>query len=299
MQEKKPLVSILLANYNNGVYIENAIQSIVNQTYVNWEIIIIDDASTDNSWEIIKKFAETYPNIRCFQNPKNLKVGATKARATSLAKGQICAILDPDDTLVNTALEKQVQCHLEDSNCSVVSSKYYICDEVFNINGINTDVYKPEQNYSYLASTGGINHFWSFKKEKYDLTRGFKTKYYLAEDQDLYYQLEEVGTVKVINEPLYYYRIHKNSISKNDNLASAYAYHLLAMFEAKNRRPKNKLESEAIKKAFMHFMTWGIMKIKKKMRLQLFGKIVMNFPQLFFKRIVISGLCGLIKINYE
>ena len=295
MQEKKPLVSILLANYNNGVYIENAIQSIVNQTYVNWEIIIIDDASTDNSWEIITKFAEIYPNIRCYQNPKNLKVGATKARATSLAKGQICAILDPDDKLVPTALEKQVQCYLEDSNCSVVSSKYYICDEVFKINGINTDVYKPEQNYSYLASTGGINAFWSFKKEKYDLTRGFKTKYYLAEDQDLFYQLEEVGTVKVINEPLYYYRIHKNSISKNDNLASAYAYHLLAMFEAKNRRSKNKLEAKAIEAALLHFLTWGIMKIKKPLRLQLLSKMMLNFPNLLYRKSVLSTIFGLFK----
>ena len=64
----KPLVSVLIANYNNGAYIENAIMSIVNQTYVNWEVIIVDDASTDNSWEIITKFAETYPNIRCYQN---------------------------------------------------------------------------------------------------------------------------------------------------------------------------------------------------------------------------------------
>ena len=226
---------------------------------------------------------------------KNLKVGATKARATSLAKGQICAILDPDDKLVPTAIEKQVQCHLEYSNCSIVSSKYYICDEVFKINGINTDVYKPEQNYSYLASKGGINAFWSFKKSKYDLTRGFKTKYYLAEDQDLYYQLEEVGAVKVINEPLYYYRIHKNSISKNDNLAKAYAYHLLAMFEAKNRRPKNKLESEAIEKAFVHFMTWGIMKIKKPLRLQLLSKMILNFPNLLYRKSVFSAIYGLSK----
>lgn len=295
MFKKQPLVSILMANYNNGKYLKEAIRSVFDQTYTNWEVIIVDDASTDNSWEIIKKFAETYPNIRCFQNPKNLKVGATKARATSLAKGQICAILDPDDTLVNTALEKQVQCHLEDSNCSVVSSKYYICDEVFKINGINTDVYKPEQNYSYLASTGGINHFWSFKKEKYDLTRGFKTKYYLAEDQDLFYQLEEVGTVKVINEPLYYYRIHKNSISKNDNLAPAYAYHLLAMFEAKNRRSKNKLEAKAIESALLHFLTWGIMKIKKPLRLQLLSKMTLNFPNLLYRKSVLSTIFGLFK----
>lgn len=299
MHKKQPLVSILMANYNNSKYLKEAIQSVFDQTYTNWEVIIVDDASTDNSWDVIKDLSKKHNNIYSYQNIKNLKVAATKRRATELSNGEICAILDPDDKLVPTALEKQVQCHLEDSNCSMVSSKYYICDEVFNINGINTDVYKPEQNYSYLASKGGINAFWSFKKSKYDLTRGFKTKYYLAEDQDLYYQLEEVGAVKVINEPLYYYRIHKNSISKNDNLATAYAYHLLAMFEAKNRRPKNKLESEAIKKAFMHFMTWGIMKIKKKMRLQLFGKIAIHFPQLFSKKIIINGLWGVIKVNYE
>jgi len=297
MHKKQPLVSILMANYNNGKYLKEAIQSVFNQTYTNWEVIIVDDASTDNSWDIIKDLPKKHDNIYSCQNEINLKVAATKARATELSNGEICAILDPDDTLVNTALEKHVAVYLNNPNCSMVSSKYFFCDAKLNIEGVNKDVFNPELNYSYLSSSGGINAFWSFKKAKYDLTRGFKTKYYLAEDQDLYYQLEEVGAVKVINEPLYYYRIHKNSISKNDNLAKAYAYHLLAMFEAKNRRPKNKLESEAIKKAFMHFMTWGIMKIKKKIRLQLFGKIAIHFPHLFSKRIVISGLWGVIKVN--
>ena len=297
MHKKQPLVSILMANYNNGKYLKEAIQSVFDQTYTNWEVIIVDDASTDNSWDVIKDLSKKHNNIYSYQNIKNLKVAATKRRATELSNGEICAILDPDDTLLNTAIEKHLAIYLNNPNCSMVSSKYFYCDAKLNIEGVNKDVFNPEMNYSYLSSSGGINAFWSFKKAKYDLTRGFKTKYYLAEDQDLYYQLEEVGTVKVINEPLYYYRIHKNSISKNDNLATAYAYHLLAMFEAKNRRPKNKLESEAIKKAFMHFMTWGIMKIKKKMRLQLFGKIAIHFPHLFSKRIVISALWGVIKVN--
>ena len=299
MHKKQPLVSILMANYNNGKYLKEAIQSVFDQTYTNWEVIIVDDASTDNSWDVIKDLSKKHNNIYSYQNIKNLKVAATKRRATELSNGEICAILDPDDTLLNTAIEKHLAIYLNNPNCSMVSSKYFYCDAKLNIEGVNKDVFNPELNYSYLSSSGGINAFWSFKKAKYDLTRGFKTKYYLAEDQDLYYQLEEVGAVKVINKPLYYYRIHKNSISKNDNLATAYAYHLLAMFEAKNRRPKNKLESEAIKKAFMHFMTWGIMKIKKKMRLQLFGKIAIHFPQLFSKRIIINGLWGVIKVNYE
>lgn len=297
MHKKQPLVSILMANYNNGKYLKEAIQSVFDQTYTNWEVIIVDDASTDNSWDVIKDLSKKHNNIYSYQNIKNLKVAATKRRATELSNGEICAILDPDDKLLNTAIEKHLAIYLNNPNCSMVSSKYFYCDAKLNIEGVNKDVFNPEMNYSYLSSSGGINAFWSFKKAKYDLTRGFKTKYYLAEDQDLYYQLEEVGAVKVINEPLYYYRIHKNSISKNDNLATAYAYHLLAMIEAKNRRSKNKEESNSIKLQTLHFMTWGIMKIKKKMRLQLFGKIAIHFPHLFSKRIVISALWGVIKVN--
>lgn len=295
MDKKQPLVSVLIANFNNGKYLQTAVNSVLKQTYSNWEIIIIDDASTDNSWEIIQKYAKTYPNIRCYQNPKNLKVGATKARVASLAKGEICAILDPDDTLAPEAVEKHVEIYLANPDCSMVSSKYYICDKELNIQGINTDVYNPNLYDSYLCSKGGINAFWSFKKEKYNLTNGFKAKYILAEDQDLYYQLEEVGTVKVIDEPLYYYRIHKRSISKNDNLATAYAYHLLAMFEAKQRRSKNKKESDAIQLAVLHFMTWGIMKIKKPMRIKLLKSALTHFPLLLFKRTVMSAIWRLLK----
>tara|TARA_B110000902_G_scaffold149010_1_gene171664 strand:+ start:828 stop:1727 length:900 start_codon:yes stop_codon:yes gene_type:complete len=299
MHKKQPLVSILMANYNNGKYLKEAIQSVFNQTYTNWEVIIVDDASTDNSWDIIKDLPKKHDNIYSCQNEINLKVAATKARATELSNGEICAILDPDDTLVNTALEKHVAVYLNNPNCSMVSSKYFFCDAKLNIEGVNKDVFNPELNYSYLSSSGGVNAFWSFKKECYDQSGGFDAKFVLAEDQDLYYKLEEVGDLKVIDVPLYYYRIHQNSISKNDNLANAYAYHLLAMFDAKYRRSKNKEESNSIKLKALHFMTWGIMKIKKQMRLQLFSKIVISFPQLLFKRTILSALWGVIKKKYD
>lgn len=290
-----PLISVLIANFNNGRYIEEAIKSVVKQTYSNWEIIIVDDASTDNSWDIIQSLGNKYSNIYFYRNERNLKVGATKAKSTNLARGKICAILDPDDVLDSTALEKQVNMHLIYPDCSMVSSKYYVCDEKLNVKGINTDVYAPNMYDSYLSSKGGINAFWSFKKDKYQLTEGFKSKFILAEDQDLYYQLEEVGDIKVINEPLYYYRIHEKSISKNDNLAMAYAYHLFAMFDAKKRRKKSKTESSAIKFSLLHFMTWGIMKIEKLLRLKLFINILVNFPELLFTKSVMSAAFGLFK----
>jgi GT2 family glycosyltransferase len=124
---------------------------------------------------------------------------------------------------------------------------------------------------------------------------GFDKKYPLAEDQDLYYKLEEVGIIIVIDEPLYYYRIHKRSISKNDNLATAYAYHLFAMFAAKKRRPYNEEENNAIKFSFLHFMSWGIMKIKKPLRAKILIKAIITFPELIRERIVMSAMYGLLK----
>lgn len=301
MHKNQPLVSILIANYNNGTYILEAIKSVVNQTYKNWEIIIVDDASTDGSWSIINQIAKTYGNIRIYRNEKNLKVAATKAKATDLANGEICAILDPDDALIPEAIEKHVKTYIKLPDCSVAGSNYYHCDEQLQIKSVNQKIYNPNQFQSYLASEGGIHHFWSFSKAKYYTTQGFDANFILAEDQDLFYKLEEVGKVCIINEPLYYYRAHQNAISQGDKIALAYTYHVLAMFAAKSRRPKNKKESQVIQAAVLHFMTWGIMKIKKPMRLRLFKSIVSNFPKLLLKRTVMSAFWVYLKneINYD
>ena len=295
MQEKKPLVSVLIANYNNGAYILEAIKSVVNQTYKNWEIVIVDDASTDASWTIINEIAKAYDNIRIYRNDKNLKVGANKAKATSLAKGKICAILDADDALEPTAIEKHVAVFSKQPNCCLVGSNYFLCDQELHLESTNNHFFNPRNNYSYLSSNGGIHHFWSFNKQKYSLTKGFEERFVLAEDQDLFYKLEEVGEVHVINEPLYYYRAHKNSISQADKVALAYGYHILAQLEALKRRKKEIIEIDAVKKTILSFMNWGMIKIEKPFRKHLLIQVVKQYPNLIFRRKVLAMIKHLIK----
>ena len=92
----QPLFSVLIANYNNGKYLMDAIESVRQQTYTNWEIILVDDSSTDNSHELYKEL-EQDERIHIFLNNQNRGCGYTKHRCAELANGEICGFLDPDD----------------------------------------------------------------------------------------------------------------------------------------------------------------------------------------------------------
>ncbi|MBR5957742.1 MAG: glycosyltransferase family 2 protein [Salinivirgaceae bacterium] len=85
---KNPLFSVLIANYNNGRYLQEAVDSVRSQTYTNWEIILVDDASTDNSKELYKEL-EKDSHIHIFYNEENKGCGYTKRRCAELAKGEV------------------------------------------------------------------------------------------------------------------------------------------------------------------------------------------------------------------
>ena len=88
----QPLFSVLIANYNNGKYLMDAIESVRQQTYTNWEIILVDDCSTDNSHELYKEL-EQDERIHIFLNDQNHGCGYTKRRCAELANGEICGFL--------------------------------------------------------------------------------------------------------------------------------------------------------------------------------------------------------------
>ena len=118
------LFSLLIANYNNGDYFKQCYQSIISQTYKDIEIIIVDDASTDNSLEIISTLIEGDHRFKLFVNSQNKGCGYTKNRCATLGNGEVMGFLDPDDRLKNNAIELMVNAHLEYSDVSIVTSKY-------------------------------------------------------------------------------------------------------------------------------------------------------------------------------
>lgn len=234
MPHEKPLFSVLMANYNNARYIEEAIESIVAQVYSNWEIVIVDDGSTDNSLEILKKY-DADPRIKVFVNEQNLGCGGAKRKAAALAAGEIAGFLDPDDTLHPEALEIMVLAHQEHPDKSLIYSTAYWCDAEMNPTTLLEWVGPiPEGKSNLHVSKAGP--FASFKMESYHQTEGIDPRLLRAVDQDLYYRLEEVGGTLYIDQPLYFYRRHAGGISTLGNIIKAKKWGFYAKKEAYLRR---------------------------------------------------------------
>lgn len=265
-----PLFSVLMANYNNGDFIAEAIDSVISQTYENWEIVVIDDASTDQSLSVLENYINKGTNVRLFKNERNFGCGYTKKRCVMEAKGSLCGFLDPDDTLATTAIEKTVKRHLSNKTLSIVYTYTMRCDQNLHEIGLFPWGGKLPANESQLTARAGqkIVHFAAFKKQLYLLTQGINPAYKRAVDQDLYYKLEEVGDIYCIEEPLYYYRQHKNNISLNDNNIKAWYWLYIVNKDAYNRRKKNTLSIKNItygelQRTFLHVC---LLKIDEKIR---------------------------------
>lgn len=244
---QQPLFSVLIANYNNGKYVQEAIDSVTSQTYPNWEIIIVDDGSTDKSRKILSRNTAT-ENIHIHYNKENKGCGYTKRRCVELAKGELCCFLDADDELLPDALESHVKAHNEHPKHSCVLSRYYKCSEDMLILEESHLLSLPA-NTTYLE----YNHYRpevlaSFKKKHYDLTVGINADILAAVDQDLYFKLEEIGPICVLDKFTYKYRSTNNQISQGSNWSKALYWNLKVQLDACRRRniPPHTIYGEGI-----------------------------------------------------
>ena len=222
----QPLFSVLVASYNNGRYLEECINSIQTQTYENWDIIIVDDASADNSQTIYKQYLSD-PKIKVFFNGENKGCGYTKRACVAHASGDICGFVDPDDALIPNALSVMVENHIAFPNISIAYSTHFICDELLQPISIADYVAQiPVGIKSATLKRPVISHFATFKKQNYQSTDGISPVIPKAVDKDLYFKLEETGSVLFINKPLYYYRHHSENISLQRHSNMAYQFEL-------------------------------------------------------------------------
>ena len=215
MSKKDPLVSVVMPAYNTEKYISEAIESILNQTFKDFEFIIIDDGSTDKTWEIIQSYAEKDKRIIPVKNEKNLKISRTLNKGIAMSKGKYIARMDADDWSYPSRLEKQVE-FMERNTDVVVSGGYIVvCDETLSPVYVRkypvTDksirskmfIYNPFAHPSVMFRTFPI------KEEKcvYD------HNLHGAEDYDLYFRLGKRGKFANLNDVILKYRISDNSVS--------------------------------------------------------------------------------------
>ena len=237
------LFSILIANYNNGKFFEDCYDSIINQTYSNWEAIIVDDHSTDDSVALIKAIVKDDSRFKSYENEKNEGCGYTKRKCAELAMGEIAGFLDPDDTLMPDALELMVQEHNNNPTVSLVHSNLFYCNELLEKVSLYIRAKSVHVNDRFINLNASVNHFVSFKKSFYDRTIGIDASFQRAVDQDLYLKLSETGPFYFIDKPLYNYRIHDKGISTS-KADQAFYWYLKVIMKTEERRKVN-LENEA------------------------------------------------------
>ena len=151
IEREAGLVSIIMPSYNTASFIEETIQSVLNQTYTNWELIIVDDCSTDNTDEVLENIKDS--RIRYFKNDKNSGAAVSRNKALREAKGQWIAYLDSDDLWMPEKLEKQI--HFMETNGYVFSYTNY---EEIDVNGNKTGV--SITGPKKITKTGMFNYCW-------------------------------------------------------------------------------------------------------------------------------------------
>lgn len=145
------LVSIIMPSYNTAPYIKETIQSVLDQTYTNWELIIVHDCSTDNTEEVLATINDS--RIRYFKNEKNSGAAVSRNKALRAAKGQWIAFLDSDDLWMSEKLEKQIN-FMKKNGYSFSYTNYEEIDVDGNKTGIK--ITGPKR----ITKTGMFNYCW-------------------------------------------------------------------------------------------------------------------------------------------
>ena len=208
------LVSIITPMYNSEKFIDLTIQSVQSQTYQNWEMIIVDDASTDRSIEIVKKIMSNEPRLQLKQLADNLGPAHTRNNGIKLAKGRFLAFLDSDDLWHKDKLEKQIKFMQKNHYAFTYTGFEKINEEGKVIGAIFP--YKEEVCYHDLLKSNHIGCLTAMIDLKILGYKMYMPDIKKRQDQGLWLEiLKEIDKAYCLNKVLGKYRIRKDSISIN------------------------------------------------------------------------------------
>lgn len=207
------LVSIITPNYNSEKFIAETISSVLKQTYEHWEMIIVDDASTDNSIKIINAYLEKDSRIQLHQLSKNVGAGVARNKAIELSKGSFIAFLDSDDLWLPKKLEEQIS-FMNRNKYNFTHTSY----EEINENGVKTNKIincKKKINYAQMLYCNKIGCLTAVYNKDV-LGKVYMPNIRKRQDYALWLQLlKKEEFVYGIPKNLASYRVRSNSISNN------------------------------------------------------------------------------------
>ena len=205
-----PILSVLMSVYNGEPYLAAALESILNQSYDNFDFIIINDGSTDKSLEILQSYAKKDKRIKLISH-ENKGVVAALNEGLAIIHTPFVARMDHDDIALPTRLEKQMQYLSDNNDCLLLGTRVIIIDtdgdeicemgDYFSHSDIDRGLLEKKGQLIYDPSV-------IFRKSIVDQLGGYRKKYSYVLDLDLYLRISELGKIENLREPLLKYREH-------------------------------------------------------------------------------------------
>lgn len=225
MNNKNDLISVLMPTYNVEKYVEEAVKSILNQTWTNFELIIVDDCSTDKTYDILRSLADEDSRIRLYRNEENSKICKTLNRAWSHAEGNYIARMDGDDVSTPNRFQVLMDFLHEHKRCGLVGSGMITIDE--NGEELSRPSFLKSNRYIryFNKFKSCITHIWFARREVYEKMNGYREIPY-AEDYDFVLRCMRLG-YEVANADAYVYKVR----IRNGNTGSTNG---LAQYKAKD-----------------------------------------------------------------
>ena len=227
------LVSVIMPSYNTADYISSSIQSVLNQTYQNWELLIVDDCSTDNTDEIIQIFLKD-KRIKYYKNTKNFGAAVSRNKALREAKGKWIAFLDSDDLWKPDKLMKQI--NFMEKNRYYFSYTNYseISEEGDDLNLIITGPKKIDKiKFFYYCWPGCLTVMYDAQKIGLVQITDIKKN----NDYAMWLKICRKTDCYLINENLALYRRKRTGSISNHDIKTMIAWHYRLFHESENMTP--------------------------------------------------------------
>lgn len=216
------LISIITPTFNSSKYIEETIKSVQNQTYKNWELLITDDSSNDDTCEIVERFSQKDKRITLYQLKKNSGPAVARNNSIQKAKGHYLAFLDADDIWFEFHLKNSIEA-IKSYNCDFVFSSYKRSNE--NLELIHSDFIVPERvTYHDILKTNSISCLTAFIKIDV-LGKKYMPNIRKRQDMGLWLNyLRATPFAYGIKECHAIYRMRDNSLSRNKSKLITYQW---------------------------------------------------------------------------
>ena len=208
MQNDK-LVSIVLPVYNGEKYLKQSIESVLNQTYENLELIIVNDNSTDSSLDIAKEFERIDSRVKVISNPRNLKLPSSLNNGFKNANGEYYTWTSDDNYYENNAIEEMVN-YLESNQ-----DKAMVCcnQTIIDLRANNNRLFKPSLSVQDMLINNYVGACFLYRKTAADAIGEYNPKKFLIEDYDYWLRMMLYGNIGHLDKNLYNYRMRSDSLS--------------------------------------------------------------------------------------